>query len=88
MTMNEQMDLNGNTLLHHAACGTNTGLLRAVLTDGYDINVRNQKGETPLHIAYKHGRLENVFELARHRADPGIRDNAGNRPHDLDTSGI
>jgi ankyrin repeat protein len=67
--MMQQTDKAGNTLLHYAASGANHRLLCAVVReDGYDINVKNYKGETPLDIARKHGRVENEIELLRHGA--------------------
>jgi hypothetical protein len=83
----QQQDKDGNNLVHLAASGTNFSHLRAVLSDGYDVNARNNKGETALHIAFKHGRHENIAELLRHGANPNERDNAGNTPMDLDSDG-
>jgi len=70
----------GNTMLHFAASGSNFGLLRGVIGDGYDINAKNNKGESPLRIASKFGRHENIAELLKRGANPNERDNAGNPP--------
>ena len=37
-----------------------------------------------LHIAFKHGRDENIAELLRRGANPNQTDNTGNTPVDLD----
>jgi len=60
----------GNTMLHFAASSANFRLLRAVLSDGYDVNAKNNKGETPLDIAVKHHRQDNVVELLSNGANP------------------
>jgi ankyrin repeat protein len=60
----------GNTMLHFAASGPNFPLLRAVLTDGYDVNAKNNNGETALDIAVKHHRQDNAVELLRYGANP------------------
>jgi ankyrin repeat protein len=74
-------------MLHFAAAGTNIAHLRGVISDGYDVNATNNKGETPLHIAFKHGRHENIAELVRSGANPNLKDDAGNTPMDLDKNG-
>jgi hypothetical protein len=69
--MNQQTDKDGNTLLHGAASGNNIARLRSILAeDGYDVDAKNLKGERPMDIAFKHGRHENVAELARSGARP------------------
>ena len=60
----------GNTMLHFAASSANFRLLLAVLSDGYDVNAKNNKGETPLDIAVKHHRQDNVVELLSNGANP------------------
>jgi ankyrin repeat protein len=60
----------GNTMLHFAASSANFPLLRAVLIDGYDVNAKNNNGETALNIAVKHHRQDNVVELLSYGANP------------------
>ena len=43
------------------------------LTKGIDINIRNYKGETPLHTAVKFNREETAFYLLSKGADPNAR---------------
>jgi ankyrin repeat protein len=67
--MMQPTDKAGNTLLHNAASGSNHRLLCAVVReDGYDVNVKNRNGETPLDIARKHARVDNEIELLRRGA--------------------
>jgi ankyrin repeat protein len=79
-------DRNGNTLLHFAAAGDNVALIDSLIKCGLEINAQNKLGQTPLHIAYKHGKLETSLLLIRYSADTNIRDNDGNIPSKLDTS--
>lgn len=39
---------------------------------------RNERGETPLHLAAIKGDVEQVSRLLAHRADPNVADFAGN----------
>lgn len=39
---------------------------------------RNERGETPLHLAAIKGDIEQVSKLLAHRADPNVADFAGN----------
>ncbi|AYF43533.1 ankyrin repeat protein [Halobacteriovorax sp. BALOs_7] len=44
---------------------------------GLDVNKKNGQGDTPLHIALKNNRFENVRALLRLKADPNIPDASG-----------
>lgn len=44
---------------------------------------RNERGETPLHLAAIKGDVEQVSRLLAHRADPNVADFAGNLIIDL-----
>lgn len=39
---------------------------------------RNERGETPLHLAAIKGDIEQISKLLAHRADPNVADFAGN----------
>ena len=75
----------GNTLLHFLAAGTNGDMLASHKAD---INVKNKLGQTPLHVAYKHGRSENVIWLIANGADTSVKDNDGNVPEGLDPGAV
>ena len=51
-----------------------------------EVNALNDLGQTPLHVAYKYGKWENVVHLIRGGADPSVRDARGKLPADYDTS--
>ncbi|EFX03562.1 lysophospholipase-like protein [Grosmannia clavigera kw1407] len=53
-------DYAGNTALHLAAIGPDTRVLHELLTQGASVHVRNRADNTPLFLAEKMGRSENV----------------------------
>ena len=50
----------GYTLLHCAAINGHNHLIRYLHSQGCDVENRNKKGETPLHVAASHGQLDTV----------------------------
>jgi ankyrin repeat protein len=58
----------GNTLLHFASRVGNILLIRKLLQQGEDINVKNAAGQTALDIAKQYQQSEVVMELSRHGA--------------------
>ena len=56
-------DYAGNTALHLASVGPDTEVLRELLTRGASVHVRNRADNTPLFLAEKSGRAENVSLL-------------------------
>ena len=58
----------GNTLLHFASRVGNILLIRKLLQQGEDINVKNRSGQTALDIARQYQQKEVVLELSRHGA--------------------
>ena len=54
----EEVDGNGNTLLHDACIEGNTRIARLLLKNGVDVLKRNRHGDAPIHIASKYARLE------------------------------
>lgn len=51
-----------------------------IIRSGKPVDIRDDKGRTPLHIAAAAGHLEAVSLLLRHGADPNGTDDAGNTP--------
>ncbi len=55
--------LHGNTALHYAVERNNSLTIDLLLSHHVDVNARNDKGETPLSIAQKHGFKDSVKKL-------------------------
>ncbi len=69
-------DKDGDTVLHHLAKG-NLHLLTILLRHPHDIDIRNNRGETPLLCAVQAGNKEAVDQLLQAGADPSASTTAG-----------
>lgn len=67
----------GDTVLHHLATHGNLHLLTLLLRHPHDIDVRNDKGETPLLCAVQAGKEEAVEQLLQAGADPSASSVSG-----------
>jgi ankyrin repeat protein len=67
----------GDTVLHHLATKANLHLLALLLRHPHDIDVRNDKGETPLLCAVQAGKEEAVEQLLQAGADPSASSASG-----------
>lgn len=63
------------TSLHNAV--TNVDILKLLLTRCSNVNVQNNKEETPLYCAVEKGSCECVMSLLEYNADPNIPDKEG-----------
>ena len=75
-----QPDQYSRTPLHYAAFSVfGTGVILYIIEedDGIDINQRDEKGRTPLHMSISSGNLAGVKELLARGADPFKKDNEG-----------
>jgi ankyrin repeat protein len=52
-----QQDIFGYTALHYAALSENTILANILISNGADISIKNNDGDTPTHIAARCGHL-------------------------------
>lgn len=64
----------GETLLHNAAISSNSKIVKRILSLGLDINDQDGDLNTPLMIAVKNGRYENVKILLENGAKINIAD--------------
>jgi ankyrin repeat protein len=58
----------GQSLLHSAAKNINIGLAKTLLCDGFDVNLIDSEGRTPIHMAIKARDLNMVIFLFTNRA--------------------
>ena len=71
-------DTYGWTPLMRAVHGNKPDAVRALLgSDRVDLEARDERGATALHVAVERGYLALVAELLEHGADSGSTDNAG-----------
>ena len=71
------------TPLQSAVAGGHTAIVRMLLKNGAQPNVRERGGFTPLHAAAQNGDLESIQLLILAGADLHLRANNGQRPVDL-----
>lgn len=65
-------------LLMQMTSNSNEGRSRSPSSNLSRARDRNERGETPLHLAAIKGDIEQVSKLLAHRADPNVADFAGN----------
>jgi ankyrin repeat protein len=70
-------DKNGNAILHFAAASFSA---KTVIEKGGDVNVKNHKGETPLHRAASRGKVRNVKAIIEGGGFVNARNNDGFTP--------
>jgi hypothetical protein len=70
-------DDEGNTVLHRLVPFLPGDHLRAILAYWREVNAANHAGQSALHLAIRHDRLNIVVALLEHGADPNLRNAAG-----------
>ncbi len=71
------------TPLHSAAAGGHAPIVKMLLKNGAQPNVRERGGSTPIHTAAANGDVESIQLLILAGADLHIRSDDGQRPVDL-----
>jgi ankyrin repeat protein len=75
------MICSGSTPLHVASRSrVNIEVLTYLLEQGANMEARNERGHTPLHIAVKYGTIEHVNVLLRAGAKMNVHDSQGKTP--------
>ena len=79
-----RIDKRGNTHLHEAiTVGCDYRIIQQLISRGADINFKNRRGNTPLHLAVWSENEEAVRLLVRAGADLAETDREGRTPLDL-----
>ena len=69
--------------MHHAAFGDEPSILELIARAGADVNARNKRRQTPLHIGVNKGHLNVVRTLLELGCHPSLQDSDGDTPlHD------
>lgn len=66
-------DKDGDRAVHHAAFGDEPGALRLLRSAGADLNARNRRRQTALHIAVNKGHLAVVRTLLELGCHPSLQ---------------
>ncbi|KKP35967.1 MAG: Ankyrin repeat domain protein [candidate division TM6 bacterium GW2011_GWF2_32_72] len=79
----ENQTLEMSPLHWAAAIDDDVNFINDIINDyNLDINIKNAKGQTPLHIAVHFNNKNAIKYLLKHGANPNTRDIKGNRPID------
>jgi serine/threonine-protein phosphatase 6 regulatory ankyrin repeat subunit B len=73
---------NGGKLVHYVPDEKYASLMRLLHREGADINVQDESGDTPLHLACAEGNEAKIRTLLALSADPNIVNEFGRRPLD------
>jgi ankyrin repeat protein len=69
--------------IHSAAAGNYTDIVRLLVSNGAQVNVKQQAGGTPLHAAAQNGNADMLIILLEHGAEVNTRMEGGKLPTDL-----
>jgi len=69
--------------IHSAVAGNYTDITRMLLSNGAQVNVKQQAGSTPLHSAAQNGNVDILIMLLEHGAEVNTRMEGGKLPADL-----
>ncbi|KAF8305638.1 ankyrin [Clavulina sp. PMI_390] len=73
----------------HIACRWNAWILPALISEvTIDVNLSDNDGETPLHVAVRYGSMDTIEALLNAGADPNKSNNKGDGPLDIVVKGI
>lgn len=64
-----------SNLLHYSVLGNQINTAKFLIDNEIEINIENEKGVSPLHIAFENGNIEIASLLLLNHADISIKDN-------------
>ncbi|KAJ3498222.1 hypothetical protein NLG97_g1293 [Lecanicillium saksenae] len=70
-------DLDGSSLLHHAATLNDVDILTLLLKNSCDVNATDCRGQTPIFLAVSNSHIEATMILLEYGAEVGVRDSTG-----------
>lgn len=62
-------DSDGDTPLHHTIINDNRTVLRILLENGANINIRNKRGQTPVEYALQYGGRKKMLQIFKQHLD-------------------
>lgn len=74
-------DKDGDRAVHHAAFGDEAAVIEILAKAGADLNARNKRRQTSLHIAVNKGHLNVVKTLLTLGCHPSLQDSEGDTPY-------
>lgn len=66
-------DKDGDRAVHHAAFGDETGVMALLASAGADLNARNKRRQTALHVAVNKGHVNVVKTLLELGCHPSLQ---------------
>lgn len=80
MSLSQQRDRDGRTLLHQAAFDNDVQAARRLIAEGADVNAQDRAGYTPLHLAAQEYSIDVAAALLEGGARVDVVDKHGNTP--------
>lgn len=68
-------DKDGDRAIHHASFGDEPDIVALLAQNGVDLNTRNRRRQTPLHVAVNKGHVSVIKVLLRHNCHPSLQVN-------------
>ena len=66
-------DKDGDRAVHHASFGDEPDVLELLAQHGVDLNARNRRKQTPLHVAVNKGHISVIKVLLKHNCHPSLQ---------------
>ena len=70
-------DKDGDRAVHHASFGDEPEIIELLADSGADLNARNSRKQTPLHVAVNKGHISIIRVLLKNNAHPSLQVNRG-----------